>query len=205
MNFETPEGFYFFTGRGLMNHITHANMNKKIVHLIMACLSVITFASCDGVQDRRFTYHSEFQTEDAGPPSQTVPPAETAQNADINTEVTQTDSGEQDSSAVTQNGGEKIISFDLPDGWSRDEDNSSNRAMWLHESEDGIKPYVMMEVYIEKEGTREEAQTYAKEDNDKRVRGCIEDPCEYQPGYEEKNIAGVDVFISTDVSHYWGA
>jgi hypothetical protein len=193
--------------------INHNAMKQKIQNFLFALLLISGMSGCGWVQDRR-TYsledtYSVTDNTDAGAQEAGVPADAATQATTTETQPqTQTQPDNPDAQATpaeTQTQQEEVITFDLPTGWARDEDNSSNRAIRWHETADGVKPYVLMEVNVGRQGTKEEAQQYALQDNIKRLQGCREAPCEYLPGYEERNIAGVDVFISTDTGHYWGA
>jgi hypothetical protein len=99
----------------------------------------------------------------------------------------------------------RILAFDLPAGWSRDEGNLQNRAIWYHQTADGVKPYVLIEAFGSKKGPNEDVRKSAQDDHAERMKNCQDPLCEFMPGYEEKNIGGVELYISTDADEYWGA
>lgn len=122
--------------------------------------------------------------------------------------------GGQDSAAgQASNGGtagtgtatKNTVAFDLPEGWSRDAENDPIRAIWWHQTADGVKPYVMLDAYGWV-GTKESGKKSAQDDYAWRTEECQNQvpPCALMPRYEEKNIAGTDVFISSSAGTYWG-
>jgi len=155
---------------------------KKLIARTMLVVMALTFGGCNDDSLKPYRYNPTQETAGAGT-SQT----QTSQN-----------NGSQQASRGT------VVTFDLPAGWIRDEDKAPNRGIQWSPSSDGVKPNVLVEIWGS-HGTKDEARQQAQDDHNNRMKYCSNAECAKWITYSEKNIAGIDVFISTDVNTYWGA
>lgn len=103
--------------------------------------------------------------------------------------------------------GHKVI-FKIPDGWRHNsEDTVTTDQLVLDQpSSDGIKPYVIMNLYWSGAGNYSKAKEYAQNDHNERFPWIDEfnNNKEYKPYYKEMELNGTKIFISGDINHYWG-
>lgn len=95
------------------------------------------------------------------------------------------------------------ISFQLPKGWEW-HDQIPNKARSDHDSKDGVKPWVLFELYDMGKGTEADAKKLAQDEYAERQKGCDPQDCATNTKYQERKFVGYNLYISAVTSSYWG-
>ena len=98
----------------------------------------------------------------------------------------------------------KNVVFDLPQNWSREEEESQDRAILNGPSADQKKPEVVLQANVSKlQGVEADARKFAEADYNERMMNCEGTEC-FNTYYQMKYIGGTKIYISAGVNTYWG-
>lgn len=181
---------------GSRNNVFTSHRFATAVTILMGTLLMIfSLASCENQRDVP-DMGSQQSPGSQGLPGQTQP----GQNHPGN--PSGAGSGSQQTTQPPAPQPQKL-SFQLPKGWEWHEE-ITNKARSDHHSHDGVKPYVLFQLYDMGTGTETDAEKNAKSDHEQRLLWCKPEECAKTLKYYVQKVAGYNLYVSADTGDYWG-